>query len=371
MVTGGGKTLFALLAFQRYRARVPDGRLLVLVPTLALLDQWAVALECDVGLEPNDIGTYSGEGQAPRPRVANVAVLNTARTLTNRLTRSGHWMLVVDECHRAGSPMNAAALDGRFEAVLGLSATPYRDFDDGFARYIEPAVGSVFYEYGYEQARADGVIAEFDLDNYEVPLTGKEHLEYDKLTRRIARVVRGIEHGDADGSEERLRRLQLRRATVANTAVWRIPSAAAVAGRYSGKMILFHERISAANAIADLLDRTSRRVERYHSAIHWSRRREALRRFRFGMADTLVTCRSLDEGLNVPDASVALIAASTRSRRQRIQRLGRVLRATSPDKRAVVATLYATRAERRFLESEQGRLADVAEVRWFSPVIGS
>ena len=69
------------------------------------------------------------------------------------------------------------------------------------------------------------------------------------------------------------------------------------------------------------LDRRGERVSIYHSHLAPTIRRRNLELFKLGHVSTLVTCRALDEGLNVPDASVAIIAASTRSTRQRIQRL--------------------------------------------------
>ena len=58
--------------------------------------------------------------------------------------------------------------------ALGLSATPVREFDDGFERYIEPALGPVVYEYDYARARSEGVISPFDLHNFHFDLTTSE-----------------------------------------------------------------------------------------------------------------------------------------------------------------------------------------------------
>ena len=85
------------------------------------------------------------------PLGVNLLVINTARTLVKTLAADKPRLLIVDECHRAGSPENAKALHGRFEAALGLSATPERECDEGFKQYVVPAVGPVIYEYDYVQ----------------------------------------------------------------------------------------------------------------------------------------------------------------------------------------------------------------------------
>jgi predicted helicase len=52
----------------------------------------------------------------------------------------------------------------------------------------------------------------------------------------------------------------------------------------------------------------------------------ALRRYRTGEARILVSCKALDEGLDIPSADVGILLATTSEQRQRIQRLGRILR---------------------------------------------
>ena len=44
VVTGGGKTIFAQMCMASFRRRYPLGRFVIVVPTLALLDQWYVSL---------------------------------------------------------------------------------------------------------------------------------------------------------------------------------------------------------------------------------------------------------------------------------------------------------------------------------------
>ena len=75
---------------------------------------------------------------------------------------------------------------GDFAAALGLSATPEREYDEGFQKYVVPALGPVVFEYGYVQAFEDKVITPFDLVNVQIDFLPHEKEEYDKLTRRAA-----------------------------------------------------------------------------------------------------------------------------------------------------------------------------------------
>jgi superfamily II DNA or RNA helicase len=211
VVTGAGKTAFALIAYGDVSASISDLRIVVVVPTLALLDQWVVVLETDGGFSQADIATFSGEGRARKARRANVAVLNTARDLATFFADDVPTLLVVDECHRAGSPENARALEIPARFALGLSATPVREFDDGFERYVEPRLGPIIFEYDYTDASRDGVISSFALHNFRFALSPRESADYDRLTARIGARVRRT-GGDQDDLV--VKRLALERARV-------------------------------------------------------------------------------------------------------------------------------------------------------------
>jgi superfamily II DNA or RNA helicase len=366
VVTGGGKTIFAFLCMQEFRKKYSDGRVFIVVPTITLLDQWYVSLQEDFGVPPEDIACFSSQEKAKKPRKANLLVINSARDLVSKSTVDGCNFLIVDECHRAGSPENAKALRGGFEAALGLSATPKREYDQGFEDYVVPVLGSVIFEYDYTQAYADGVVAPFDLMNVKVDMLPHEQIEYDRLTRRAAVLLRKARSAKPEpGAEERLKRILQMRAAVSALAKMRLPVAAKIVEENRGaRTIIFHERISSAQALYDVLQKRNHSVSLYHSRIAPEVRRDNLRLFRRGVYDVLISCRALDEGMNVPETTVAVIASSTASQRQRIQRLGRVLRPAKGKHKAIIYTLYATEQEHRRLSSEAALLEGVAQVTW-------
>lgn len=365
VVTAGGKTFFAFQCMIDALRIEPGIRCIIVVPTLALLDQWYLSLQDDLAVDPTDIALYSGENTAAKPAAVNLMVINTARTKVVSVGASAETLLIVDECHRAASPANALALAGKHRMTLGLSATPERDYDDLFAEVIEPALGPIIYRYDYNQACQDGVVAPFELAHVKVALTEREANEYHKLTRRIGPLFKRRDRGEA--VEDQLRRLLIMRARVSTGAHNRLPATAKLIERHRReRAIVFHEQIEAANVLTALLKARGHRVEAYHSGLGPSLRQDNLRMFRRGEIDILVTCRALDEGLNVPNASVAVIAASTSSTRQRIQRLGRVLRPAPGKAGAVVYTIYATEPEAERLRLEAQGLEGAERVRWLT-----
>ena len=366
IVTGGGKTIFAYFCMQEFWKRYADGRVVILVPTLTLLDQWYVSLREDFGVPSEEIACFSSQEKANKPRTVNVLVINSGRHLVCKLAAGLKIFLIVDECHRAGSPENAKALQGKFVATLGLSATPQREYDSGFEDHVIPALGAVIFEYDYSQAYRDGVVAPFELVNVRVDLLPHEQKEYNHLTKRAALLLRKVQSAKVEvGIQENLKRVLQMRAAVSAMAKMRLPVAAKIVEQNRGaRTIVFHERISAANSLFDVLQQRNHSVCLYHSKIAPEVRRDNLRLFRRGVFDVLISCRALDEGMNVPETMVAVIASSTASLRQRIQRLGRVLRPAKGKQKAVIHTLYATAQEYKRLLKEAEQMDSVAQVVW-------
>jgi len=155
------------------------------------------------------------------------------------------------------------------------------------------------------------------------------------------------------------------RARVTARASMRIPTTVRLLRKHRGhRTLVFHESIDDAEMICKELCRDGHRATIYHSRIGESVRRDNLRLFRRGVFDVLVCCRALDEGINVPEACVAVIASATASGRQRIQRLGRVLRKVPGKDHAAVYTLYATKEEEARLAEEEAKLLGIASIKW-------
>jgi superfamily II DNA or RNA helicase len=363
VVTGGGKTLFALACILDLVKRSRDAVVAIVVPTVALLDQWVVVLTEEFSAPLEDIALYGGGRRAATPKKLNVLVINTARTVSPVIASQYPTFLIIDECHRAASMHNALAMRGDHMATLGLSATPERDFDDLFTQTVVPALGPIIYRYDYNQALADGTITPFTLTNVRVALRPDEQQEYDQYTRRLIPLFRQRDAGL--NVDDRLQRILQERARVSTSAQMRIPAAVKILeqNRYA-RTLVFHEQIYAANIITQLLRQRGHRVAVYHSGIGANLRQDNLRLFRRGEVDILVTCRALDEGINVPDASLAVIVASTSSTRQRIQRLGRVLRPASNKTHAEIYTIFVSEPEAERLRQEEAGLSGVDDISW-------
>lgn len=358
VVTGGGKTVFALTAIQEHLRGNVQAKVRVVVPTIALLDQWIDEIVAH-GVAPEDeVGAIvGGRRRHPKARV-EVGVVNSLRS---GVSVDAGTLLVADEVHRYGSMANARALSGAFTATLGLSATPESEYDARFDEVLIPLVGPIIFRYGLAEALRDEILTPFRVVNTRVPFLESEGLRYDEITRRVGRAV-ALHGRDSDNVRVLLRK----RARVTALAALRVPTAIRLVEEHRGKRaIVFHESISHANAIAKALRSRGLSVTVYHSGLGSALRRDNLRQFRRGLYDVLVTCRSLDEGLDAPEIEVAVIAAATATARQRLQRIGRVLRRAKNKAEATIHTIYSTDPEESRLRGEVLALGDLVRgVRW-------
>ena len=354
-VTGTGKTMVGIAAASEELAR--GGQVLVLVPTRELLDQWTAELTTH-GPRHARIG---GLGAGSRDDLSTcdvlVAVVNSARDADLRPRRPGG-LLVADECHRYSSNGNRVALAEGFGRRLGLSAT-YARADDGHLTWLDPYFGGTCFRMGYRRAIRDGVIAPFVVALVGVEFSPEERAGYEELTAimtvaraklvasglapaepvgaffaAVARLARGGDDSPLTGAAASyLHALQQRRSLLAQTpAKSEILDALVPALLDCDRAITFTQSIAAAKDAAARLRTAGLRAAAIHSQLDPAQRRALLTGFGAGALQVVTAPQVLDEGVDVPAADLAVILAASRSRRQMIQRMGRVLR-RKPDGR--------------------------------------
>lgn len=400
VVTGAGKTVLGLGAIARLeyslsRVSSTDLKIKIVVPKVFLAQQWAQALQEELTVSREDIGIYSGVHKDPADRKYMIYVVNSARyTLARHLLadyRQGSTILLIaDECHHYGSPENsrifdftkklpAAVSSSRYYA-LGLSATPETA---NFRDKLLPALGPEIYKYGFADALHDNIISSFSIFNLKLEFTRYEQEQYQDLSEQLTRALENILHlcpylnglssqqffatleqlaqTSEDPGTANLARavlvLSITRKDVVYRAESRISCVQNLVARISqtSKILIFNERIEVAEAIFDRLqDLFPGQVGRYHSEMDEGVRKIVLRKYQDSEIRILVSCRALDEGLNVPETDVGIIASSTSSSRQRIQRLGRILRRSGKEHTACLYYLYIGSSN-----EEQELLADI------------
>ena len=375
VVTGAGKTVFAMAAITRLRRKYPDLRVRIVVPVIPLANQWKNDLLHHMPDEEWRPGFYGGGLKDDPDRRVMIYIINTARsTLAGHIRREfalNHPVLLIcDECHHTQSGENRKIYSfltpevekGELYYSLGLSATP---FGTAYDHILVRSLGEEIYRYDVNAAVKAGVVSPFTVCEVSASFLAEEREQYAELTYEIGvllrklleaypslrnlpepqflkKVTRIAKEADMDPEEPAAAFLLLtyQRKEVSNLAHARIQCAMGILDRISPKerVLVFCERISQAE---ELMVRLRRKAGQscglYHSKMTPEARTRVLEQYRAGVLRILVSCRCLDEGIDVPDASVGIVLSSSAVGRQRTQRLGRVIR-RAPGKPA--ACLY-------------------------------
>ena len=362
VVTGGGKTFFAIHCLKRYLENDPQKSILIVVPSIALLDQWYDSLSQNF-----DDKEISLNGGGEQTKVITKICISTIDSLKNiiSLIDAENTLLIVDECHKIGTEKRGKMLTNAWHATLGLSATPERDYDDNFYIIIKKILGDIIFDYDYIDAREDEVIVNFKLLYGYAALLPEEENKYKKFTKSIQRRAATI--GGQDMNDYPLKMLIFNRARLVKNSKNRIPYGIELIQKYErDSWIVFTENKKQAkefNKIVNKLKGFNSGI--YNTDLNDDERQENLEKFKAGNLNVLVSCTALDEGFDMPEADGAMILSASSSKRQRIQRMGRVLRITANKENALIVTVYSSKTEYEKLREESNRYKlEGVPVKW-------
>jgi len=325
--TGAGKTVVALMAIERTRLRT-----VVVVPTIELLYQWREAIVQRLGVAASKVGVV-GDGRKEW-RSITVTTYASAAMPSARIGQTG--LLICDEAHHLPSQAYAEiARRSNAPYRLGLTATPERA--DGQHRELYALLGPEVYRRTPADLSEEGHLARYDEKRIFVSLSPDEQLRYEALMGEWKWFLASKRHQLARGGDffgELIRRSgsdpQARRALQAHHQARMIAlNADAKLGEVErlleqhrrDKVIVFSEY----NALVDTMSaRLALPSITYRTAAE--ERKGTLDAFRAGEYSKIVTGRVLNEGVDVPDANVAIVVSGSSTKREYIQRLGRVIR---------------------------------------------
>jgi superfamily II DNA or RNA helicase len=350
--TGAGKTVVAIKAIERLEEPT-----LIVVPTLVLVEQWRARLEEEFGVEVGVVGGGSREVRPITVITYDSAVLRSEE-LGNRFR-----LLVFDEVHHL--PAASYRRIGTMYAApyrMGLTATLSRE--DGAHVSLMDYVGRIVYEMEVDEL-AGVHLADYSIETIHVPLTPEEQREYDNgfSIYRAYLQSRGIRIRSArdyqrfvmrSGRDPEARRALLARNRAMDLAMnssakldylkrifQSYPDDKALVFTRHNKLVY---RISREMLIPAITHQTPSRE-----------REQTLDRFKSGVYRRIVTSQVLDEGVDVPDASLAVVLSGTGSSRQFIQRLGRVLRKGEGKHARLVELVSKGTAETRVSRRRRGQ----------------
>ena len=345
--TGSGKTYTAICAI---RDALDRGQtVLVLVPSKELLRQWKIEISdnirdmkisyllCGDGHNTWKDGSTLQLWTRPSDllKKITIAIMDTACSdqFVKNVMSGEHLLLVADEVHRIGSPARRNILNIDAKERLGLSATPVRYGDpegtDAIFTYFGGIVEPVF---SLENAIESDVLTKYYYHPVPVHLTTEEQDDWNILTKEINKMIAmsgGKEKsiGSLISGNTRFQMKLIARARILKQAAGKIPLALSVIQKYykaDQRWIIYCDNQAQLGKILSLLLKNGYDAYEYHSDMKGDRE-ETLKYFGLN-GGILVSIRCLDEGVDIPSTTHALILASSKNPREFIQRRGRILR---------------------------------------------
>ena len=322
--TAAGKTYLAQLAME-----ATPRTTLIVVPTLDLMHQWYAQIERAF---PNaEVGLLGGGSRDRTPIL--IATYNSAaihaETLGNRYA-----LQIFDECHHLPTDFFKVIAEYAISPYrLGLTATPERS--DGTHRHLDTLIGKIVYRKTPEEL-SGAALADHKIVQMRVRLSDIEQKEYDRAIAIRNQFLRdsNISLGSLEGwqlfIQASARSPQGRKAMLAHRQAKEISQGTDAKLRVLTDLIQEHntERILIFTNDNATVYRISQQflipAITYQTAV--KERHNILTSFKAGEYKTLVASHVLNEGVDVPDARIAIILSGTGSTREYVQRLGRVLR---------------------------------------------
>lgn len=328
--TGFGKTYTAIMAIQGMVTKAGIKSCLVVVPTITLKAQWEAELA------------------KHKIKFADVLVINTAIKQPRNYD-----MLVLDECHRYAADSFKRIFEvADCDYVMGLTATLEREdgLHDIILDYLE-----VIDQVTVDECLDNGWISPYTVYNVAVPLPDDEQIAYKKVNNSFKHFAATLGFGgDAfrnaqkylkSGSNE-----QKGKAAMYYNAMRKRKT---ICLNNSNKVEATNDIISALGKVNGLIfsgttDFAEKLQEKlgdicmsFHSKITKKQQKDIVARFKDKRTKVryLSSVQALNEGFNVPDCSIAIIAGSNSTKRTFIQQLGRVVR-MQKGKQAVIVNLY-------------------------------
>jgi superfamily II DNA or RNA helicase len=377
-ITGTGKTLASIICAKMwFKEKGNDARLVVVVPTEPLLKQWFEYLRrCNIANVSKQGGGRHYDGFAP----IAVVIQNSLKRIKSHPNFKGKKVLyILDEAHRCAAKNTLLTLKQirqaqEMQGCIAISATLKRA--DGncimdLTGYKKDKDGNriPYLKYGYDKAVADGVIPPFRIHIYETTetdLTFAEYNELEELNKTIAIFYNKCKnhdkvnitnlfshHNTGIHCVEVYRNLTRKRKRLINNLGVRYEIAQDLMLKHGMKVdeerekgVIFHETIEgiekiAATAIEAGLDKpyiyhsgeqmdweeaTHAEIKRYKE--YAKNRKKILAQWVDPRTEDglLLTCKSLKEGLDVPEMDFLIMLSHPNNATPLIQATGRALR---------------------------------------------
>ena len=356
MATGTGKTITALNCVLEEFKRTKEYNVLIVVPTIDLVNQWKEELEkfnfsniLQVSSKHKWKSSFVRFVQNTKYDIkSNIAIVTTYRSFVNEnffelyTQVESKFILIGDEAHNIGSKDVLKKFKKlKTPKMIALSATPKRVYDPEGTKCIEEIFEDnepYTYVFSLERAIKENFLTRYLYFPKVVKLNDEEFEEYKIITKKLVPFFTD-EGGLGEGAQMLLlkRKRIIHKAKNKEIVFKEILKELDVKNKLSHAFVFAPEGKHKDNDI-NILDSFIKiatdtfpklRVDSFTSRD--IKREGILKSFEIGILDMVFAMKALDEGVDIPRTEVGVFTSSTGNPRQFIQRRGRVLR-KHPDK---------------------------------------
>lgn len=357
MATGTGKTITSLNCLLNIYKDTKQYRAIILVPSIALLNQWEEEVKSfnfknilKVGGGNNwekELSNYSSNYSWGLKNDLIIIstygsfILDRFQKLFQKI--QGDFLLIADEAHNMGANNIQSKLkEINVSKKIGLSATPKRIYDPEGTKAIDQFFKDAppyTYSFGMEKALELGFLTGYKYFPLIVELTDEEFVEYTIISKKLLMFFDFKTGKFKDDPIVEI--LLLKRKSIIHKASNKLSLLSSIVkdlikikkDKYVFAYIPEGYTIDSNGDTVKILDKYLKKIHLDYPKIKMNSYTsedqnldEILRGFEDGKIEILFAMKMLDEGVDVPRAEVGIFASSTGNPRQFIQRRGRLLR---------------------------------------------
>jgi len=247
--------------------------------------------------------------------------------------KGGKMLLIYDEVHRLGAPENINSLSNlsdKIEYVLGLSATPEREYDENGNLFILKHVGPILMSFDLKDAIERNILSPF---NY-YPL---EYTPTDEDREKIQKIRSLTYSKDSLNIPLTQEQIWTMMAQVYKSSRAKQPVFDAFIKHNKEllkRCIIFVDNMEYGFEVLEYVHKYRHDFHTYFSGDD----EKTLQRFAKGDLECLVACHRLSEGIDIRSLNTVILFSSDRAKLETIQRIGRCLR-TDPNNILKVANV--------------------------------
>lgn len=353
MATGTGKTktaLYSMAQLDSWKA------LLICVPGIEMVEQWesdvriffpnATIIQCStLHLGWKRLLLALIQAKVPQKAIIITTYDSAVSDFSMdkwRSIKAENLALICDEVHNVGAKGKRRILELSPRYRIGLSATPERNFDEEGSELILNYFNHQKYEFSIRDAQREHYLVEYEYKVLPVSMDDSDWQSYIQYTKDISKYQFSLSNDKLDSAkrnvlEENLARLYRDRADLIKKGDSKIDMFDLIFSELpaESRVLVYGDDLLQLRKFQEKLRFLGQPFFEYTGDKDAQKVRPImLQQFRQGIRKILLAVGCLDEGIDIPICDAAVFVSSSTSKRQFIQRRGRVLRAAPGKQRA-------------------------------------